>query len=191
MFQFFNWDFVFRDFDIPEEQLAPIAVALSDMHNARRHRNVRGHLLETVQRVDALGIRQGIISNVISENFIPAVVEEYGLTKYMECIVQSSVEGIRKPSPKLFAAAVEYMGVEARECAYIGDTISRDIIGAVRAGMGMIIQIINPTTASRDSQYEKTAFAPDFLITDMLEIPDILQANRAFDRTAGAETKHA
>ena len=171
-------DFIFKDYDISEETLAPIAVQLSDMHNARRHRTVRPHLLETVERVHALGFRQGVISNVISENFIPGCVKEYGLAPYMECIVQSSTEGVRKPNPELFLRAVRAMGVQPEECAYLGDTISRDIIGASGAGMRPIIQIINPTTAGQDAKFKAADYRPDFLITDLLEVPGILEANR-------------
>jgi putative hydrolase of the HAD superfamily len=170
-------DFVFKDYNIPEETLAPIAVTLSDMHNARRKRQVRPHLLEMVQGVQALGLRQGVISNVISEHFIPDCVEEYGLAPYMECIVQSSIEGVRKPRAALFTRAADKLGVKPEECAYLGDTISRDIIGAKNAGMKLMIQIINPNGTKQDADFDPNAYRPDFVITDPLEVPEILKAH--------------
>lgn len=172
-------DFILKDYGVADEKIAEIAEELSYRFNNRRRRDMRPHLMETIKALHTMGVRQGVISNVISTTFIPRVISEYGLDPYMECIVQSSVEGVRKPDRKLFDIAVARMGgLKNAECAYIGDTISRDIIGAKNAEFGLTVQIVNPTTVYRDGKYKNTAFAPDRTIEDLAELPALIAAYR-------------
>lgn len=62
----------------------------------------------------------------------------------MASVVMSSNAGIRKPDPEIFHIAVDQLGLERKECAYVGDTISRDVIGAREVGLGLVIQMHNP-----------------------------------------------
>ena len=58
---------------------------------------------------------------------MPVVLEEFGLSEYFKEIIESSVIGIRKPNPALFALGVEALQLPAEEIVVIGDSYRKDI----------------------------------------------------------------
>lgn len=67
---------------------------------------------------------------VLVTNFygnMPVVLEEFGLSHLFGTIIESSVVGIRKPDPALFAMGVEALGIKPEECVVIGDSYRKDI----------------------------------------------------------------
>jgi FMN phosphatase YigB (HAD superfamily) len=66
---------------------------------AKGRREVVTHGKEVVAELCRRGYRLGIISNLIGENEVPDWLEEDGLAPYFECVVLSSVCGLRKPRP--------------------------------------------------------------------------------------------
>ena len=73
-------------------------------------------------------------------------------------------------------AEMRELGVTARETGYVGDTISRDVLGARNANLGLVVRIQNPLIAHRDVAFQG-ADAPqaDFVITELNELPAILR----------------
>jgi len=169
-------EYYLKGFGLTVEQLEPIAEELSFIYDYERPRVMRRpHLAETMQRLQNMGIRMGIISNIISTSVVPHFLQEYGILQYMECQIMSSVTGIRKPSPEIFRIAEKDMDLSPEELAYVGDTISRDVRGARNAGWRLMIQISNPGIAFRDAGLEKSGYLPDYRIEDLAEIPDIIR----------------
>ena len=67
---------------------------------------------------------------VLVTNFygnMPVVLKEFNLSEYFKTIVESSVVGLRKPDPALFALGVEALGFEPHEIVVIGDSYRKDI----------------------------------------------------------------
>ena len=170
-------DYYLREFAIGREKLAPIAEELSFLFDYERVVNMRKpRLKETIEELHQMGIRMGIISNIISTSLVPHLMIEYGIAQYMECIVMSSVTGIRKPDPRIFWAALKEMGVTAEETGYVGDTISRDVIGTRAAGLGLMVKIDNPSIAHRDAAFQgPDAPKADVNIKELYELPDIIR----------------
>ena len=167
-------EFYLKDFDLPVSRLAPLAEDLSVWYDTCRVRNIpRPHLRETIAALHDMGMVQGIISNIISTTFIPQLMEDYGLTPYLSCIVLSSTAGIRKPDPGIFELAAAQAGVSLSQMAYVGDTLSRDVLGCRNAGVGLSIQIHNPAIAHRDVAF--AAIKPDVRIKDLAELPGIIR----------------
>ena len=168
--------FYLKDFQIEESRLAPLSEELSVLYDAVRVRNIpRPHMLETIQALHDMGMVQGIISNIISATFVPRLVEDYGIAPYMSCVILSSTEGIRKPAAAIFERAAEACGVPCGEMAYVGDTLSRDVLGCRNAGVALSIQIRNPSIAHRDTAFIGMGLAPDVQISDLQEIPEIIR----------------
>ena len=74
---------------------------------------------------------------VLVTNFygnMPVVLKEFNLGSYFKEIVESSVVGIRKPDPALFALGVEALGLPAEEIIVIGDSYRKDIYPALSLG---------------------------------------------------------
>lgn len=170
-----------REFEIGEERLEPIAEELSFLYDYDRLTLMRKpRLRETIVQLHEAGFRMGVVSNIISTSLVPHVLNEYGIAKYMECIVMSSEVGFRKPDPRIFEIALEQMGVTAAETCYVGDTISRDVLGARNARLGLAVRLDNPSIAHRDAAF-RGAGAPqaDFVIRELYELPEILRSVNA------------
>ncbi|MGN1015400.1 MAG: HAD family hydrolase [Faecousia sp.] len=164
-----------RDYGISGERLAPFAEELSFLYDYERVRVMRRpHLTETTEALHRMGIRMGVISNIISTSVVPHFLREHGIAGYMETVVTSSETGIRKPSPDIFRVAEREMNLRPEELAYVGDTISRDVIGTRAAGWRLMIQIVNPAIAHRDAGLDPEANRPDYRIHDLSEIPAII-----------------
>lgn len=168
-------DWYLKGFGLTKEQLAPMAEELSFLYDYDRVKIMRRpHLKETMEELKSMGLRLGIISNIISTSVVPHFLAEYGILEDMEVMLMSSTTGIRKPSAGIFRVAEEQMGLTPQEFAYVGDTISRDIMGVRNAGWKCMIQIVNPSIAHRDKGLEGK-FEPDYRITDLSEIADIIR----------------
>ena len=166
-----------RDFAVAEEKLAPFAEELSFFYDRERVINVpRPRLKETMETLHGMGIRLGIVSNIISTTLVPNVLKEYGIDGLMECVVMSSAVGIRKPDARIFDAALREMGAAAEETGYVGDTVSRDVLGSRNARLGLVIRIDNPLIAHRDAAFLGRPDAPqaDYVIRELDELPAII-----------------
>ena len=166
-----------KEFHIGEERLAPIAEELSFLYDYDRLTLMRKpRLKETIETLHDMGVRIGIVSNIISTSLVPHLLNEYGIAQYMECIVMSSETGIRKPDPRIFAIAMEQMGVTPEETGYVGDTISRDVVGARNAKLGLVVRLNNPSIAHRDAAFQgPDAPQADYVIHELYELPEILR----------------
>jgi putative hydrolase of the HAD superfamily len=97
--------------------------------------------LETLTKLQAMGIKLGIISN--AQFFTPLLFEacfgksltELGFTK--DLLIYSYEAGEAKPAPSLFRKAVNYLNdhsIKAENCLYIGNDMLNDIYGAENLG---------------------------------------------------------
>jgi len=94
--------------------------------------------------------------------------------QYFDDITLSSIVGYRKPHPSIFKIALAQARLPASECAFVGDTLSRDVMGARKAGFGKVFKIGSFLTPLKDiGQYD--GFAPDHEITDIYDVYTILK----------------
>ncbi len=90
--------------------------------------------------IAAAGYRVGIISNAdgtVEQSLRTAGVCQVGPGEgfEVEVLLDSSVVGVAKPDPAIFHLALDDMGLEPEQCAYVGDTVRYDVEGAVAAGL--------------------------------------------------------
>lgn len=88
---------------------------------------------ETLDRLTARGVTVACVSN--SNGRVAALLEETGLAARLAAVVDSGIEGVEKPDPRIFRAAADRIGVAARDCVYVGDLLRIDVLGARGAGM--------------------------------------------------------
>lgn len=168
-------EFYLKDYQIGEETLAPIAEELSFLYDYERVRNMRRPgLVEMLEMLRGMGLRMGVVSNIISTSFVPHILKEYGIDSYMDCIVMSSEVGIRKPNPAIFTVALQRLGAKRETTAYVGDTLSRDVLGVKNAELALMILINNPAIAHRDAGLTGSGLEPDCRIDSLAEIPGII-----------------
>jgi putative hydrolase of the HAD superfamily len=135
-------------------------------------REMRPGVPLVLEAIRQMGLKIGLISNVNSRGQVALNLTQYGICSYFDPIILSSEYGWRKPDPAIFHYAARLMNVPASACAYIGDRIARDIVGAQKAGFRLAVQIQHDF----DHGEEDTGATPDAIIDDMTDLLDILQA---------------
>lgn len=135
------------------------------------HREMRPEIPAVLAAIRAMGLKIGLISNVNSRGQVPYNLDQYNIRHYFDPIVLSSEYGRRKPDPAIFHYAARLANVPTSECIHVGDRISRDVVGARKAGYRMVIQIRHDLPSSEEDE----GAAPDVLIENMTELLDILR----------------
>ena len=121
-----------------------------------------------------LGLKLGVISNTAAMYQVFDSLEEYGIRDLFQDVTLSSVTGMRKSLPDIFEVSTRQLRVKPENCVYVGDTISRDIIGSKRAGFACSIQICSKLTKEKDAGV-KRAFEPDFVVEDIYEVLPVVK----------------
>jgi len=169
-------DYVLASFGFPEDVLVPRCEALAHMWEVTHfHRRLRPRVKEMLEGLRQAGFRLGVISNTAALYQVFDTLEEYGIRGYFEDVTLSSITGFRKPCTDIFTVSLRQMRVPASECVYVGDTMSRDIIGAKRAGFAAAIQITSKLTAEKDANTARE-FEPDRVITDICDVLPVVKA---------------
>lgn len=78
---------------------------------------------------------------VLVSNFygnIETVLEDFGIRKYFNAIIESAVLGVRKPDPRIFEHGVKALGLLPEETLVIGDSYKKDILPAETIGCQVI-----------------------------------------------------
>lgn len=89
-----------------------------------------------------------------------------GIDKYFDALILSEDIGVNKPNRELYEYALEKTGSKLEESIMIGDMFETDITGAANIGMKQIY--FNP------KKKESHTFAPTYMVTELLQIKDIL-----------------
>jgi len=165
--------FLLDSLNVSMENLAPIGEELALIYETRLYmREMRPEMPQVLAEIKALGLKTGIISNTQSLYQVSTNLKEYGIFEYFDPIVLSSEYGRRKPDPAIFYTAARLAKVPTGACVFVGDVISKDILGANRAGFRLAVQIIHPY-GSQEGDQETT---PDAVIQNMSELLPILRA---------------
>jgi putative hydrolase of the HAD superfamily len=77
--------------------------------------------------------RLGIVSNFYGN--LEAVCRETGLSPHLDAAIDSAVVGAEKPDRRIFEAALSAVGVAPSEALFVGDSLPRDMAGALALGM--------------------------------------------------------
>jgi putative hydrolase of the HAD superfamily len=166
-------EYILADYSIDPKVLDTTAEALTlYIETNFYHREMRPEVPAVLETIREMGYKIGLISNVSSRGQVPENLEKYGIRQYFNPIVMSSVYGRRKPDPAIFHYAARLANVPVSQCAYVGDRIQRDILGAKRAGFQLSIQIVHDF---KHGEIDSGA-TPDVVIHDMTELVDILRA---------------
>lgn len=160
--------------DYPHEKIEPIAAELTLAWSERKGRTIPNiGAEETLVELKRRGYRLGIISNTMSTLDIPHSLDVFGWKEYFEVVVLSSALKCRKPAPEPFWEAAHALNIDTAHCAYLGNRISRDVIGCKCAGfaLGIIIEPFGIPRADEQGQ----SIAPDAVINSLNELLNIFQ----------------
>jgi putative hydrolase of the HAD superfamily len=96
-------------------------------------------------------------------------IDRGGLKGCFGAAVISREVGVKKPDQRIFAIALDRLGVTASDSVFIGDMPKTDIIGARAAGLKAI-------WLNRDNVPRPDSIVPDRTIRSLSELPDALAA---------------
>ena len=130
------------------------------------------HELSTIPETHAAVLHQlrathrlGIVSNIWSRSDLYLQeFERTGIRDLFDVIIFSSDHGQIKPSPYLFNKAIEAFGVKQEKIVFVGDSLERDINGALSAGLSTIW--IN----TESSHVNQSFLKPDLVIQDLQDL---------------------
>ena len=97
------------------------AVAKGVVNNARK-------VLQKVEKK----YKMVLVSNFYGN--IRTILEDFGLLCHFEEVIESSVVGVRKPDPAIFALGVEALDFSPEQVAVVGDSYTKDILPAHSIG---------------------------------------------------------
>ena len=144
------------------------------------------------------------ISNGYSRYQIP-VVEALGLDQYFDGFFAPDLQGLIKPQPEIFRAAIEAAGQPPEAGVHFGDRQTDDVAGSKRAGMSAVLlerhlpqslRIVSPLELPRLDVFRdyavyqarqegvadifnidvETECIPDAVITSLEQLPEVLDA---------------
>lgn len=160
--------------ELDEERLRAVSDHLSFLYETVSYdRELRPDAWPALEELKKAGFRLAVISNTVTYSQVPHTLKKYGMNDIFERVLLSSQAGYRKPNPVLFHVLLGEMGLEASEACYVGDTITRDVIGAKRAGLALTFRIQSGLSKSSDKAYTGELEA-DYVVRALTEIPEIL-----------------
>lgn len=171
-------DWGFRGIPVDRDKLIAASEEIAHMWEVTYfNRKLRDHAADMLKGLKELGLYVGVVSNTASVFQVFHTLKDYGVRQYFDDITLSSVVGYRKPHPYIFRIALCQAQLEPEECAFVGDTLSRDVVGPRKVGFGRVFKIGSFLTPLKDiGSYG--GFAPDYEITDIMDVYTILKREK-------------
>jgi putative hydrolase of the HAD superfamily len=139
----FDWDAYRRALltraGVPGHRLDAAAAALAQAMTAPAvsvWSTVLPGVREGLARLAGTGVAVGIVSN--ADGTIAALLERLELKTGASVVMDSAVVGVDKPDPRIFALALDALGVAPQTAVHVGDTIYADVAGALAAGVAPV-----------------------------------------------------
>jgi len=165
--------YVFANMHVSSQRIVRIAELLTFFVETNFYqRQMRKEVPRLLKKIKKMGVKIGCISNTLSTMQVSYCMQQYGIIDYFEIIVLSCIYGRRKPDPRIFQYAAKSVKANPRQCVYVGDTISRDIIGAKNAGYKLSFLIPSFLTKRVDLVNEK--IQPDVTIYNLEELLEMI-----------------
>jgi putative hydrolase of the HAD superfamily len=128
---------------------------------------------EVLTTLRAAGLRLGICSNAAYRpESMRHQVWHVGIGDLIDAAVFSSEVGWRKPSPRIFSAALDALGATATTTVFVGDRLREDVGGAHRVGMRAVLVQRDRPSGGQPTGGEQ----PDAVVSSLRELPALLLA---------------
>jgi FMN phosphatase YigB (HAD superfamily) len=115
----------------------------------------------------ARGIGLAIVSNTLCGAPLRDFLAKAGFGDHFAVQLYSDETGIRKPHPGLVRQALDVLGVPAGQAWFVGDTWSRDVRCARRAGVGTAVLLRSSRTRGETAP---PGLTPDLVVADPVEL---------------------
>jgi putative hydrolase of the HAD superfamily len=115
--------------------------ALLDLKRLHDRQNIWEDVLpgvrESLVRFRRAGLRLAVVSN--ANGTVRALFERLGLLGSFDAVLDSTIEGVEKPDPRLFLLALARLGAEPAGALHVGDLYHVDVVGARAAGLRAVL----------------------------------------------------
>lgn len=128
---------VLREMGGDGPRLGPCAREIYDEWAGCQHFALYDDVRPAIHALHRAGIRIGLISN--THRCLNSFQDHFELEPYISGALSSSDHGYMKPHPSIFRAALALVGAEPSESVMVGDSVTHDIEGAQRVGMGGVL----------------------------------------------------
>jgi putative hydrolase of the HAD superfamily len=92
---------------------------------------------ESLARFRRAGLRLAVVSN--ANGTVSLLLERLGLLPAFDAILDSALEGVEKPDPRLFLLALARLGADPQGALHVGDLYHVDVVGARAAGLRAVL----------------------------------------------------
>jgi len=169
-------EYIFPNQGLSKDRLMAAAQELIFFYETHFHiRTMRPEVPVVLEALREAGFRLAVISDIISHQVVRHSLERYGIEHYFDTVLTSAGFGWRKPNARIFLEAARQMNLPPADCAYVGDTVSRDVIGARRAKYGLVIQIKSFLTDKADQG--TSSVLPDAVIHNLMQVVNLVNSN--------------
>lgn len=128
---------------VPKGQVPTATAALGDVFVGRAATlwtHVVPGSIDALHRLADTGVALGVVSNAdgtIAELLVAGKICQVGAGEGVPVtiVVDSHLVGMAKPDPRIFAIALDRLGVSPDRAVHVGDTAHADVEGALAAGV--------------------------------------------------------
>ena len=112
--------------------------------------SIEPDLIQTLAKLTNDGIKLGIVSNTfVHSSSLDRHLAQYELLEFFPLRIYSYQLHCRKPHKEIFLAAAEQIGESPKDILFVGDRISKDIKGAISAGMMPVLKTAYTNTGKK------------------------------------------
>jgi len=125
---------------------------------------------DALAEIRSRGLTIILVSN--ANGRLHALLDRLDLTRYFDVIVDSSVEQVEKPDPRLFQIAMGRAGAVPERTLHVGDLYHVDVVGARAAGVHPLL--IDTADLYRDADCPRVramSQVPSFIFDDFERLP--------------------
>lgn len=115
------------------------------------------NLKETLDILSSNGYKLGIITNG-KYPFQYNNIKSLQIVQYMDVILVSEKENIKKPNPLIFERAAKNLDLELYECLFVGDSLRNDYEASKKAGMHSIYRLNNENNMYKVTNHIKNLY---------------------------------
>jgi putative hydrolase of the HAD superfamily len=159
-------------FDYLERRLGmPLDISLIMKIVLSCEREIRSYVNSIIPLLTELNnkFKLGIISNYYGN--LETVVGDLKIKNLFTVLVDSNIEGIRKPDYRIYLTALKKLDARPEEVTMVGDSYKNDICPASQLGC-RTVWLKNKTWKTEEEQ-----LCADYIITDLSDIKNILELN--------------
>ena len=136
---------------------------------AGTHSRAFPHVLDTLNRTRAAGVKQAIVTNK-ETRFTTRVLEQHGLSDAFDMVICGDSLPVKKPNPAVIDHCLAQMGSSAGEALFVGDS---EIDVATAKSAGVVCWAVN-YGYNLGKPIEDAM--PDRVIEDIRDVPSFFRA---------------